>query len=89
VNPWLEKAVWALGGGFVSLVVAHFAVGKDVAFVKGQLSAVIQQLDMVRRLKEKLAASDTVLTKARVDLDHAFDKIRDLQRRSEANGHGN
>jgi BMFP domain-containing protein YqiC len=87
VNPLLEKAVWALGGGFVSLVVAHFAVGKDVAYIRGQLAAIITQLHIVQRLKDRLTTSDQVLTKARTDLDHAFDKIRHLERARE-NGHG-
>lgn len=87
MSPLLEKAVWALGGGFVSLVVAHFAVGKEIAFVKGQLAAVITQLHIVQRLKDRLSATDTVVTKARTDLDHAFDKIRHLERVRE-NGHG-
>lgn len=87
MNPLLEKAVWALGGGFVSLVVAHFAVGKDVAYIRGQLAAIITQLHIVQRLKDRLTTSDQVLTKARTDLDHAFDKIRHLERARE-NGHG-
>lgn len=84
-----EKLGFAAGGAFVALVCAYYAVGKDLSFLKGQLVMILQQLDMVRRLKEGVVALQKDTAKVQHDVNWAFEKIRTLENsRGSSNGHG-
>ena len=85
----LEKLIFAIGGGFITLVAAYFALGKsisgDLAHIKGQFSILLKQLDALDKLKAHAVEHGKDLVKVKSDVDHAHDKIRSIER-SLANG---
>ncbi len=84
-----EKLGFAAGGAFVALVCAFYAVGKDLSFLKGQMTMILTQLDLVRRLKEAVIELRQDVAKAKHDLNSAFEKIRTLENKeATVNGHG-
>lgn len=76
----IEKILWAALSALLTGGAAYIVVAKDLAFLKGQNSMILQQLSIIGRLKDKLLAMEVAQTKHKADLDHAFDKIRDVQR---------
>lgn len=85
----LEKILYAALSALLTGGVAYMAVGRDLAFLKGQNSMILQQLAIVGRLKDKLVAMELAQAKQNADLNHAFDKIRDVQRNvTNGSGHG-
>lgn len=93
-----SKLVWALGGALISLTMAYFAFSKDItkelAFIRGQLSALLKHLDRQNVTHDRVVVLDREHVKVRHDLDNAFKAIRELKEgvsngsAAETSGHG-
>lgn len=83
---WLaEKLLFMGGGAFISMVAAYAVISRDLAFQRGQLSQIMQQLLLIQKLQETVVNLDKASVKTQYDLGQAHEKIRKLERR-EANG---
>jgi hypothetical protein len=84
MHELIEKSFYVVGGAFISLLVNHFVLGKDVSFIKGQLSLVMGQLGKTDKLFETLGKMEKDLVDKKHSLDSAHEKIRGLQEKRKA-----
>ena len=66
-------------GSLVTICVAYVAQGKDIAYIKGQLTSLLKFHEKLSKLYEKMVAVEKDVTKIQMDLNSAHGKIRDLQ----------
>ena len=76
----VEKLLFALGGSAAGMAATIFALARDGAFVRGQLSEVLRRMDAFQRVAEHVAILDKALLKTGIDVSHAHDKIRKMER---------
>jgi len=81
LQEYFIKFLWASGGAFIALIVAYYTVGKDVSFIKGQLTLVMERLKQIDKLFEAHGNMERTLNDKKHSLDSAHEKIRDLQRK--------
>ncbi len=79
-SPLIEKLAFSIGGAFVALIVAHFAVGTKLAFIQGQLSQLMAFFNKVETLEKHAVIVDFKLDKHGKDLTSAHEKIRTLHK---------
>lgn len=74
----------------MALVSAYYVVGRDLSYMKGQLSIVMidlaKKIAALEEISKALQGLGLAQAKAERDLNHAFDKIRRLEK-GETNGH--
>lgn len=83
LHPIAEEMLKVAGAAVVGYVLGVvFGVGKlreELAFIKGQLSQVMQRLGVVDKLKEQHAMLVKEQAKTRKDVDAAHTGIRELK----------
>lgn len=84
MSDYFIKFLWAAGGGFISLIVAYYTVGKDVSFMKGQMLLIMARLSQIDKLFESIGKIEKDFLDKKHSLDSAHEKIRDLQKRMKA-----
>lgn len=89
----LEKLLWVAASSLGTLAVAYFVMGmrvsNELAFMKGQLSQLMQHFSTVQVVKEKHAVLDKTVEKARYDLNHLFERVKKIEdARANGSGHG-
>lgn len=71
-----------LGGAIISLAGSYFIfskkVGEDTAFLKGQMSQLIEMVRDHRRVRETVLIQGKDLERAKADIDSAHSKLRSL-----------
>lgn len=65
-----------LGGAVVALVIAHFVAGRDVAYMKGQLTALMDIHKRVENLGQKHAVLEDAHKVLRNDVNKLGAKVR-------------
>lgn len=81
MNPaTLERLLYVLLGFVSGMAGTLFLLARDNSFIKGQLSEVIRRFDAFAKVAEHVAVLDKSMTKLSVDVSHAHEKIRFLQK---------
>ena len=70
-----------LGGYLLSLSIAYVVLGKDIAYIKGQLTNLLKFHDKLSKLHEKVVVLEKDVSKAQGDLNYAHGRIRDIQQK--------
>ena len=87
MQAYFEHFLWSAGGAFITVLVAYFLMAKgisnELSYLKGQLVMLLQRLSELAKLTDVVIGHTQDLTKAKMDMDYAHDKIRDMQRRME------
>jgi hypothetical protein len=78
-----EKLVFLFGGLIVGLAGAVFAMSKDTAYIRAQLSEVIRVVEAFKRVAEHVAVLDKAHLKTQIDVAHAHDKLRKLEKKKD------
>jgi hypothetical protein len=76
----VEKALWAVGGGFLSLITAYYTTGKELAFIKGQLSQLMHFFGKVEACEKQVVLVTADVIKLQKDVTSAHEKLRVLQK---------
>ncbi len=84
LTDWMIKALIGvggfLGGSLLSLSIAYITQGKDLAYIKGQLTSLLKFHSKLSKLYETMVIIEKDVVKLNLDLNQAHAKIRDLQK---------
>lgn len=80
------SVISALSGGLVMTVVAHFVAGRDVAYMKGQLSALMNIHERVGKVENKNAVLEESHKGLRNDVNRLGAKMRSSSQPTQING---
>lgn len=81
------KMVFSLLGAVAGMAGTLFVLARDNAYLKGKIDEVLRRLDLFQKVAEHVAVLDKALFKTGIDITHAHDKIRKLEREG-VNGSG-
>jgi hypothetical protein len=81
MTPILEKIVFAGGGALVSLAIAYWAVGREIAWIKGAMTALVGIAKEFQDEKIARVLLKQDVQKAQADVNAAHVQIRDLKKR--------
>jgi len=80
MTPILEKIVFAGGGALVSLAIAYWAVGREIAWIKGAMTSLVGIAKEFHDEKIQRVILAQRVDKAQADVNAAHDSIRTLKR---------
>ena len=79
MEPWVTHAVWVMVGALISGLGAYITLGRSLAFIKGQLTQLIEVAKDLRTLEKDHHALRYEMNGHRRDIDQAHEKIRELR----------
>lgn len=84
LTDWMIKTLIGvggfLGGSLLTLSVAYVTQGRDLAYIKGQLTSLLKFHSKLSKLYETMVVMEKDVVKLHSDLNQAHGKIRDLQK---------
>ena len=81
MQPLLQKVMLAGGGALVSLAIAYWAVGREIAWIKGAMTALVGIAKEFQDEKIARVLLKQDVQKAQADVNAAHVQIRDLKKR--------